>query len=406
MKLLLIAPHADREATGESALAFEWVARMARRHDATVLTYRQRSGRRLSEQLPDVRIVEWQDPPLIGRNERFSAMLNPGYPLFRARARRWIRRALARGERFDVAHQVTPVSLRYASPLSGLGVPYVLGPLGGSLTSPEGFAAEEGGAPWFTALRRLDGIRLRRSRGLRSSFADAACVVGIAPYVAELLSDVPVRELRIMSDVGIDELPAPARPSRRTTGVRFLFVGRVIRTKGVRDAIRALALLPPGTAALDIVGDGYDREGCQQLVAELGLGGAVRFHGHVAHDEVADFYRDADVFLFPSYREAGGIVVLEAMSYGLPLIVSARGGPAAAVDSASGIRVEARDPAQYARDLAAAMAELASSPARRRAMGRSARARVAEEFLWDRRVATMDGIYADARARLSSGQPR
>lgn len=399
LRLLLIAPTANRDATGEAVLAYEWVSRLAARHDVTVLTYYQRrTGSRLSRQLPGVRIIEWAEPVLVGRHERFNAMLNPGYIPFRTRARRWIRRARRAGQTFDIAHQVAPVSLRYASPLTGCGIPYVVGPVGGSLASPPGFAAEENGAPWFTALRGLDGWRLRHDPGLRRSFARAGRVLGIAPYVATLLRSVPVRSFQSFSDVGIDALPAQSTATDRTRAVRFLFVGRVIRTKGVRDAIRALAQLPEGTANLDIVGDGYDTMACRALAETLGVSSTVRFHGRVPHDEVDARYREADVFLFPSYREAGGIVVVEAMSHGLPVIVCDRGGPAAAVAPDCGIRVRADEPVQYARDLAAAMAALAADPPRRARMGAAARRRTAETSLWDRRIEAVEQVYAEVLA--------
>lgn len=398
MKLLLIAPTADREAVGEAELAYQWVSRLASRHDVTVLTYYQRAGRRLADQLPDVRVVDWAEPPILGRYERFNAMLNPGYIPFRHRARRWIRDAQRRGERFDLAHQVAPVSVRYPSPVTDTGIPYVLGPVGGSLSSPPAFAEEEGGAPWFTGLRAVDGLRLRFDPVLRRSFAQAGAVIGIADYVRDVLAGVPIRDFRTMSDVGIDTLPEPVPPSRRTERVRFLFVGRVVRTKGVRDGIRALAQLPRGSAIYDVVGDGYDREECEALVNSLGLQDDVHFHGRVPHEAVERFYRNADVFLFPSYREAGGIVVVEALSYGLPSIVCAAGGPAAAVEQTCGIRVEARDPEQYANDLAAAMAELVADPGRRARLGRSAGARAATFYVWDRRIEAMEMIYSDVLA--------
>lgn len=399
MRLLLVAPTADREAVGESWIAYQWASRLAERHDVTVLSYHQRHKPPLAGQLPNARVIEWREPPLVGRSERFSAMLNPGYLPFLWNARRWIRRALARGERFDAGHQVAPVSLRYPSPITGSGVPYVVGPVGGSLESPPAFAAEEGGAPWFTALRALDGFRLRHDPVLRRSFSQAGVVIGIADYVKDMLADVPLQEFRTLSDTGIEELPPAAPGSDRTVGVKFLFVGRVIRTKGVRDAVRAMRLLPPGVGTLDVVGEGYDRAACEQLASESGLADAVRFYGRVPHDKVLDFMAGADVFVFPSYREAGGIVVVEAMSYGLPVIVCDAGGPATTVDDESGVKVPALDPDQLARDLAAAMAALAADPARRARLGASARARIGTIGLWHSRVEFMESIYRELASR-------
>lgn len=393
MKLLLVAPTADRGATGESWIAYQWASRLSERHDVTVLSYYQRGKPSLTGQLPSARVIEWQEPPLIGRHERFSAMLNPGYVPFAWRARRWIRSSLAGGEQFDVAHQVAPVSLRYASPLSGCGIPYFVGPVGGSLASPPGFSAEEGGAPWFTALRGMDSWRVRHDPALRRSFSEAVGVIGIADYVDSLLDTIPLRSFRTLNDTGIDELPPAAPGSDRVDGVRFLFVGRVIRTKGVRDAVRAMSLLPRGLGVLDVVGDGYDRAHCEELAAELGVAAVVRFHGRVPHDDVLGLMSRADVFVFPSYREAGGIVVTEAMSYGLPVIVCNNGGPASTVDDASGIKVPAQDPAQLASAVAEAMRRLAGDPGLRARMGAAGRARIADTALWDRRIDFVEQLY-------------
>ncbi|WP_417374459.1 glycosyltransferase family 4 protein [Glutamicibacter protophormiae] len=393
MRLLLIAPTANRESTGEARIAYDWVSRLAERHDVTVLSYFQRAHEPLASQIANARVVEWAEPRLVGRYERINAMMNPGYVPFRRRARAWIRSATAHGERFDIGHQVAPISLRYPSPLTGTGVPYVVGPVGGSLQSPPGFSAEEGGAPGFTALRRLDRARLRYDPQLRRSFADASCVIGIADYVRDILKDVPLRSFETLGDTGVDHLPPRAAGSARTTAVRFLFLGRVIRTKGVRDAIRALALLGPGRGTLDIVGDGYDRTECESLAARLGVSSLVRFHGRVPHEAVCSHYSKADVFLFPSYREAGGIAVVEAMSYGLPVIVCDRGGPATTANDISGFRVPAISPEQYARALAGAMESLAGNPALRARMGGEARARIEKKYLWDRRIAWMESLY-------------
>lgn len=397
MRLLLVAPTADRDATGESWIAYQWASRLSQRHDVTVLSYYQRAKPPLARQLPDARVIEWREPPLIGRHERFSAMLNPGYFPFAWRARRWIRSSLARGEQFDVAHQVAPVSLRYASPLAGLGIPYFVGPVGGSVESPPGFTAEESGAPWFTALRALDGWRLRHDPGLRRSFSEAAGVIGIAEYVGSLLDSIPLRSFQTMNDTGIDELPPTAPGSDRVEGVRFLFVGRVIRTKGVRDVVRAMSSLPPGVGVLDVVGDGYDRARCEQLASELGVANVVHFHGRVPHDDVLGFMSRADGFVFPSYREAGGIVVTEAMSYGLPVIVCDNGGPASTVDDASGIKVPAQDPTQLASAVAEAMRRLAGDPELRARMGAAGRARIAATALWDRRIDFVEELYESVR---------
>lgn len=392
LKLILIAPACDGQDVGEAWVAYQWVRCLASRHEVTVLTYYKRGHTPLSRQLPDVRTIEWAEPSVLGRAERFNSMLKPAYVPFYFRARRWIQAALARGERFDVAHQPTPVAPWYPSPVAGLGIPFVIGPVGGSMQSPEGFRAEESTTAWYVRLRGLDQFRLRRDPWLRRTYRQADCVLGIAPYVTGLLAGIPVNRFEVMCDTGLERLPEPVDRPRRGGDVRLLFVGRLVRTKGARDAIRALSLIRDLPARLDIVGDGFDRGACEALATELELTSRVRFHGWLPRARIDEFYRSADVFVFPSYREPGGTVTFEAMGHGLPVIVSDLGGPGVVVDDTCGIRVHPESPDQYARDLATALTRLVTDPDLRRSLGEGARRRAAEIGLWDGKATQLEMI--------------
>ena len=378
-------------------------AAVTERHDTTLVCWHKRDRTPISRQLPGVRVIEWREPPLVGKAERLNSMLKPAYIPYYLRARRWIRERLAAGERFDVAFQPFPVAIRYPSPAAGLGIPFIIGPVGGSLPSPPAFGGDEDTAPWYVGLRRMDTLRLRHDRLLRDTYEQASCVIGIAPYVRDALAGMKLRRFEVMSDTGIDALPEQVdRDDRDDAEIRMLFVGRVIRTKGVRDAIRALGIARDLPAVLDVVGDGFDRAACESLTTELGLTGRVRFHGRVNRSKVDDFYRAADIFVFPSYREPGGTVVHEAMSYGLPLIVSNTGGPGTAVDDTSGICVHPRSPDQYAADIAVAMTRMVRDRQARLALGAGARRRVAEIALWDNKVRQWEDICAGIMADHAS----
>lgn len=401
-RLLLITTAADGEDVGEAWSGFQWVSRLATRHDVTLLTMHRRDRTPPSRQLPDARVIEWRDSKLLARQQRFNSMLKPGWIPFYRSARRWIRSALASGERFDVAHQLLPLAMRYPSPLAGLGIPYLIGPVGGSLENPPGFADDT--SAWYVRLRSLDRLRLRRDPLLRRTYLDADCVLGIAPYVREILGDLNIRRFEVMSDTGLTALPIlGSRPSSDGT-VNLLYVGRLVRTKGLRDAIRALPHLTTSTrVVLEVVGDGPDRAACEALVDELHIEGTVRFHGRQPRERVDDFYKRADIFVFPSYREPGGNVVLEAMGYGLPLVVSDRGGPASSVDETCAVRVKPENPDQYAHGLAAAITRLVDDPGLRAQMSAAARHRVAEIALWDRKVERLEALYDEVLGRPAEG---
>jgi len=405
-KVLLIAPTVDGEDVGESWVAYQWAKHLRDHHELTLLTYNKRTIRPASEQLDGMRVVEWQEPPLLGRAERFNSIVKPGYFPFYISARRWLKRALERGETFDVAHQPLPVAMRYPSPAAGLGIPLIIGPVGGGLATPQGFGGDRPKDPWFMKLRALDDVRWRWDRPLRRTYQSADCVLCIAPYVKEQLDKVAVRRFEVMSETGLESVPPPIGRLQRKGPIRLLYVGRLVRTKGALDIIKALASLPRRDAVLDIVGHGPDMDNCAALIKQLGLEDRVTLHGWKSKPEVAKFYQAADVFVFPSYREPGGNVSLEAMAHSLPLIVADRGGPGSAVSDDCAIKLGVTTPDAFVRDLAGAIETLCSDPTRREAMGRAAYAHVTRTALWSAKVENMNAIYADVIARAFSDRKR
>src|SRR5665647_2406594 len=375
VKLLLVAPTINGSDIGEAWVAYQWAVHLSERFDVTVLTYRKRGAPPIAPQVPSARVIEFLEPPLVGRAERLNSLLKPGYFVFYARARAWLRQAQRRGERFDLGHQVVPVAMRYPSPLIGAGFPFLIGPVGGSLESPPGFVVSETG-PWYLKLRALDRWRLRHDPALRRTYESADCVLAIADYVNDSLRGLRIKRVEVMSETGLVELPA------------------------ADDLVAAMGLLKGQPVVADIVGDGFDLPDCTKLAQDLGVTDTVTFHGQQGRPEVHEAYRKADVFVFPSYREPGGNVVFEAMGHGLPLIVCDRGGPSAAVNDACAIRLRAENPQQLASDLAEAISDLVADPARRQAMGQAARERLAEVGLWPAKIDRISALYASLLASI------
>lgn len=127
---------------------------------------------------------------------------------------------------------------------------------------------------------------------------------------------------------------------RRKLGMRpeqrvLLFVGRLAIEKNMETLLRAAnyAMQQDESLRLWIVGDGPFRADCQLLVRNLAIGDRVRFVGFVARGEVDPFYAAADLFVFASVTETQGLVVQEAMSYGLPPVIVDGGGASAGVEN-------------------------------------------------------------------------
>ena len=195
LKVLLIAPYFDRNLPGESWSTYRWVRGICERCETTVLTTHRKGWKAEDSPIAPVELVNWTHTVLKGAFSRFERELMPNYILFYLRARRWIRRRLEAGERFDVVHQINPLALRYPSPAAGQGLKYVLGPHAGSLETPPGFRNACRDKQWYRKLRGIDGWRMRNDPLLRRSISGAALVLGVAPYVGDFLSPAQTREI-------------------------------------------------------------------------------------------------------------------------------------------------------------------------------------------------------------------
>ena len=122
------------------------------------------------------------------------------------------------------------------------------------------------------------------------------------------------------------------------------FMLRVER-KGFRTLINAFAqvLRTNANVRLEIGGDGPERKKLHELCKSLGIERSVLFLGSLSREQVRDALWRAHAFVLPSYLETFGVVLLEAMSTGLPVIATKCGGPEFFVDSKSGIIIEPGD---------------------------------------------------------------
>lgn len=184
----------------------------------------------------------------------------------------------------------------------------------------------------------------------------------------------------------------PGNPDRPT----LLFVGRLNYYKGVEYLIDAMSTVD---ADLLIAGSGDRRDNLKARADRLGLNDRVHFLGYVEEDQLHGYYDSADLVVLPSVEpsEAFGIVQLEAMAYGIPVINTdlPTGVPWVSLDEETGLTVPPRE----ADALADAINTLLDSPERRRQYGERARERAERRFGRERMIDTMESQY---RAIVSS----
>ena len=163
---------------------------------------------------------------------------------------------------------------------------------------------------------------------------------------------------------------------RSDTGQLLLYIGRLSAEKQIERIRPVLDALPD--ARLALVGDGPYRQQLETLFA----GSAAHFVGYLAGDELASAYASADAFLFPSSTETLGLVLLEAMAAGCPVVGANRGGiPDIVSDGENGCLYEPEGPDGGAGSLTAATLRLLGDPEQRQQLRRNAR-QEAERWGW------------------------
>jgi glycosyltransferase involved in cell wall biosynthesis len=261
----------------------------------------------------------------------------------------WQWKALERGRElqaehaFDVVWHLTMANVWMGSLAARVGPPFIYGPVGGGIEAPWSFAAVLG--PRGTAFEVVRAVAQVAGRYLnpiaRTAWRRAELVLVQNPETRSWLPRRHRRKAVVLPNALTPEV-SDGFGEPRSAGTRTaIFLGRLLPWKGVALAIRAIAAADGWR--LVVIGTGSDDQRLRRLARRSGLQERIEFAGWVEHDRVVREMRErADVFLFPSLREEAGLVVLEALAAGLPVICLDRGGPpilagpAAATASASG----------------------------------------------------------------------
>lgn len=329
-------------------------------------------------------------------------------------------RTLIRGGRIDLVHTVEPNQWLFPRPLCFLGAPFVLGPLHGGPAYPSAaFMADlarryPGGRP----RPRPRSLLQRLAHAVNESLAygrTASILAGQAFRRARrivigtdnCLRAIPGRyhaKCRRLRSIGLDadRFRPGARPSNPAPVV--LFVGRITEVKGLDFLIRAVAralqkrdlrLVVAGTGRGDLSDEAHESH-CRELARSLSLEGRVDFLGAVPRERLPDLYRSADLFCLPSLWETYGLVYLEAMACGLPVVGIDAGGPSEILKDAFAVKIRPDGVEGLVRDLADVLVALASDAPRRAAMGERGRLEIETEYRWDVLGPGMERIYEES----------
>jgi glycosyltransferase involved in cell wall biosynthesis len=330
----------------------------------------------------------------------FHALTYPVYEEFNRKVYEQFQGPVQAGN-YDLVHVITPMIPRYPVKLSQAcdRTPFLYGPVNGGVPFPKNFEAiARKEHSYLNFLRDLGQILLP---GYEETYRRADKLLAGSTYTLKMLQDkfdLPRDRLQLFYENGIEQRFLDAARDRTSHDpLELIFVGRLVPYKGADmliDAIAALGQSVRDRIHLTIVGDGQERSALEAQTQALNLFSAITFTGWVPQQETLTYYRNSDLFCFPSIREFGGAVAMEAMACGLPCIVVNNGGLGEYVTAETGFRIEPISREHIVTEMAKHITTLVNDDALRQRMSQQATEN-AKQFEWGHKAQAMLEVYRE-----------
>jgi glycosyltransferase involved in cell wall biosynthesis len=426
LRILLVMEQCNPAWPSVPLVAFNLYDRLRRLADVTLVTH-ARNAEGLGSRVADARIDYIEESPATARWFRAvhrltsrggtnwplqHALSYPVYAEFNRQVHRRYRQAVLDGE-YDAVIAATPILPRYPYAISKAcaeaGVPFILGPVNGGLPFPKGFeSVAKKEFAGFNFLRLLGRLLPDYFETYRRADRIIAGSVHTRDWIRDAMGIDPGR-LELLAENGVSKrfFDAPLREPDSNRPLRLIFAGRLVPYKGCDMVIDALAVAQRRVGRrieLQVVGDGPERPSLELRSRDRGVADRVSFAGFVAPESMPERFAAADVFAFPSIREFGGAVALEAMASGLPSLVVDHGGLGEYVTEDTGWKIPAASRQQIVAGMADAICQLAERPELLATMAENARAR-ARAYSWEAKIERLLEIVTDAIEERGQTRP-
>ena len=299
---------------------------------------------------------------------------------------------------FDIVHNLNFHNDWTPSYLWKLGKPFVWGPIGHHPAIP---------TQYLKSYKKIQALRdktmwvikqlfWRFSSDLRNTAKNANHILCMNRSVTDVMN-IERQQHSIMPSVATDDFGHNLNERRKKFSL--ISAGRLVPLKGFDLCINSfasfLSKLPDERKTqceLMIIGSGPEKANYMALAKELGVEKFIHFVDWMDRNELMQLMKDASAFVFPSH-EGAGMIVAEALSFGVPVICLDNSGPGQFIDEACGIKVPQQNYRETVSDLSEGIFQLFSDRTKWKKMREKARERFEQYFHWDRRGESLQTIY-------------
>lgn len=401
MKILLSAYSCHPNKGSEPGVGWNWLKEISKDNEVWVFIY---VGQDQKESVAEaVATLSYSDNvhivpisvPKFFRNRLYRIR----YEIWQGKAYQ-LAKDLSSAIRLDVIHHVTIAAWWNCGYLWKLNVPFVFGPISGAQQTPKvaySFLRLEDRIYEY-ARSLLFSLVFRMWQRPRRAIKKAKVVLAANPETETKIREIRKNNYVIQfSEIGINSVVEKNKVSSSAkASIKLLWSGLLIPIKNFGLLWEALSELPANIKwSLRVAGEGKLLSYWKDEVKRYDLTQHISFLGRIDYSKMKEQYQWADIFVFPSLREATGTVVMEAMSYGLPMVALDMHGASIVLDNSCGILIPVITKEQMVKDFSDAIVKLCNNPELRRKMGEAGRRKVKENHLWEKRGKKMNEIYRE-----------
>lgn len=253
-------------------------------------------------------------------------------------------RPLIKKKKFDFIQHITFVSLRFPSFLCLYNIPFIFGPVSGGDTIPKQLMKEFSFYSKFKEfIRNLSNRYIQISPLMNLTFLNSKKILVNNAETKKLIPYIYHHKIEEMLAVGMNNNGSHKIKLDKDNSVfNICFAGNLIELKGILIVLKTFSSLKVKNhnIKLTIIGSGPYELKFKKAAIKLQIEKDVNWLGKIERDELLSIFNKSDLLLYPSLRDSGGLVVLEALSQGLPVATLNLGGPGEIINNDCGIKID------------------------------------------------------------------
>jgi len=402
MKTILVSAHAYHPNRGsEPYVAWNWVKQASKNYKIIVITSYSAEKEKLFTKinLNNVEIILVKH--LFDYNwlkKRICGKILSWIFYYEWQVRIYYRaKKIIKDNKIDIVHHLTYNSFSIPSFLIYLKKPFIWGPLGGAEEVPRFLYKYLGfKGTIFEVIRKTYLSFSYHAPMTKYLLSNSKMVIAANTTTQRNLNLGNTHKIKVCLETAIEDrlfLPNTGVINKHEQPISLLYVGDLIPLKGLRFLFIVLEKIPKDIKwELNLVGDGNEIKYLDKYAKTSNIRENICFHGRVPKEKVYNYYSVSDIFVFPSFRDTSGNVLLEAMTYQLPIICFDNAGPGDIVDKNCGIKIPLTNN-MIVKTFTDAIVQLCIDKDLRTKMGKAGLNRVRNKYTWVEKYNEILEIY-------------